>query len=325
MKKSKRKNELLAKTNEAFLHFVKAHEQNQMDLIRQSLFEIRTGNLREVLSMMETEHQCFRLVVKCLLDQSLSDCYPEALYNLAVIFGDKRLVQNYFENIIMNALFQFYNSPDEKLVFLSAWCLFGVCSSDVNFRNRCFRRGLLQSAINHIINYEGKIREMSSKLVYGSFQLKPLPPDELIQSLFQNITSLLHLPSDTLKYMIWAFQFASTDKSFTGEEMVEFLPLLKNSERDPELIIPILILFSHLSQPDFANDILFHFLPPLNHIDSKVRLQTCRILAGFIQNPTNIDAMFDHGIYNKIIDILHDDENVAREKAINLGRRGFGL
>ena len=313
---------------EFILLFLKSWKNKSYDQLNDLLVNIRTGDLREMLPELGTKHRYYSILFNILNNSDLYFCHSEALYNLAVILGHKDFIPDLISDGVLDLVLKFVDSVDKRILFNCIWCLFGLSSSTFESRKICLSKGVLKIAINIMISRTEKIQDIAGQVLYGIFHLKPLPDLDEMYPLFQHGSDLLKLPESILKYVLWSLHFASITNSqlIIQYELLDYLiPLLKS--QNTTILIPLLIIIGSLykSSINRINLCILELIQPLNHIDVKVKLQTCRTISDFINLEEDVNLLLKKKIFHEIINVCNDEDLYVRQQAVYTILRGFGL
>ncbi|OHT08277.1 hypothetical protein TRFO_04878 [Tritrichomonas foetus] len=326
---SSKRNAKYQKTMEYILIFLRHMKSKRYNDIYDLLYNIRTNDLREMLENLGPDHFYYRTVLEILSNPALEYCYSEALYNLAVILGEKANVPALIRHGALDVILSFKASTNNRILHNACWCLFGIAASDPDHRKLCIDNGVLELAVNLMLtSAEDNIVDICGQIIYGIFHMRPYPTYEMAKPFFDHIVELLKLPENSLKYILWSLHFGTTEKpeilkSLNVESCLN--PLIKSQQST--LLIPLMIIIAAIFKITSTDlhEYLNALKSPLTHYDANVRLQTCRTVAEYVRNESSIDDMLNGGVYEIVIKMSNEDDQRVKEQAVYAILRGFGL
>lgn len=317
------------KTMEYILTFIRYMKSKRYNQCNQLLYDIRTNDLREMLPDLGKDHLFYRTLLDVLKNPSLGSCYNEAMYNLAVVLGDKHNVPALIKHNVFDVILPFTESQDWQMQHRTCWCLFGIAASAPESREVCMKKGVLSLAVNLMLESEHEqVVDICGQIIYGMFHMRPVPDKEDTKPFVQHIERLLKLPETVLKYILWSLHFAATsDPSiYTNLGISSSLrPLMSTTQST--ILIPMLIIMAGM----FSNDnhefdpYIKDLLGPLHHQDANVRLQACRTVADYVRDEKTVQGMLDNNIYPRMVEIAGNGDGKVKEQAVYSVLRGFGL
>lgn len=324
-----KKNAKHQKTMDYILSFLRNMKTRRYRDINNLLYNIRTNDLRDLLETLGPDHLFYRYILEVLHNSSLENAHCEALYNLAVILGEKKNVPAIIRRGGIDIILSFKNNPNTRLLHNVCWCLFGIASTEPQYRQLCIDKGVLNLAIELMITREeDSITDIGGQIIYGMFHMRPYPSEEMSKPFFERIPDLLQLNDNSLKYILWSLHFATSSnqeilKKLNIEKSLK--PLIKSNQSSS--LIPLMIIISDffkISSSDL-HEYLDELKSPLFHTDSNVRLQACRTTAEYARSEKTVNEMLNDGIYEIIITKLNNEDQHIREQAVYAVLRGFGL
>lgn len=324
-----KKNTKYQKTMEYILSFLRCMKTKRYRDINTLLYNIRTNDLRELLESLGPDHLFYRTVLEVLQNSNLENAYCEAMYNLAVILGEKRNVPKIIYNGGLDIVLSFKDSSNARLLHNVCWCLFGISSSEPEYRQLCIDNGVLDLAIDLMITSKNdSIIDIGGQIVYGIFHMRPYPDESMSKPLFERISELLQLRDSALKYILWSLHFATSSnpeilKKLNIEKSLK--PLIQSTQST--LLIPLMIIISDFFKNSTSDlhEYLIELKSPLFHADANVRLQACRTTAEYARSAQTVNEMLNDGIYEIVVNNLSNDEQHIKEQAVYAVLRGFGL
>lgn len=324
-----KKNTKHQKTMDYILSFLRCMKTKRYREINTLLYNIRTNDLRELLESLGPDHLFYRTVLEVLQNPNLENAHCEAMYNLAVILGEKKNTHKIIRNGGLDTILSFKDTTNTRLLHNVCWCLFGISSSEPDYRQLCIDNNVLDFAIDLMItNPEDSIIDISGQIIYGIFHMRPYPTESMSKPLFDRISELLQLNERALKYVLWSLHFATASnpeilKKLNIENYLK--PLIQSTQST--LLIPLLIILSDFFKYSTSDlhDYLIKLKSPLFHTEANVRLQACRTTAEYARNSQTVDEMLNDGIYDIIINNLNNDDQHVKEQAVYAVLRGFGL
>ena len=325
----KKKNFQHQKTMEMIINFLRYYKAKQYSLVKQLLYDIRTNDLRDILPDLGTSHLFYRTVIDILKRSEHPELHAEALYNLAVILGEKGNIAPLLRHDVLNVILKFRDSSDPIIIHHMCWCLFGIGSSNVENRELVLQAEVLPLALDIFLHSNTiKNQDMAGQILYGMYHLKPIPTVEQTQPLYDHAKELLSVHNDLLKYSFWILHFATSENpSLLNNLNIVDILCIHLKTKQSILLVPLLIIISNffkISSP-YSNTFLPHLFDPLNNTDANARIQTCRTLADYINGPDNVESLFENGMYAQIITTSKDYKIKIREQAVYVILRGFGL
>lgn len=329
MSSQSKKNPGHQKTMEYIILFLRNMKSQRYKSIRDLLYNIRTNDLRELLEQLGRDHLFYRTILEVLQNPDLANCHREALYNLAVVLGEKANVQSMLRHDALNIILSFQNNEDIRTLYNCLWCLFGISSSTPNNRQICIDNGVLEIAINKMISkIDDSITDIGGQVLYGMCHMRPYLTKEMAKPFFDHIPELLSLNENSLKYTLWSLHFSIIEnpEMIVDLKIESSLEPLMSSEQN-SVLIPLNILVSEVfkfSQSDL-NNFLEKLRGPLQHDDSNVRLQACRTTAEYIRNEQSIEEILADGLYEIVIKVAQEDLARVKEQAVYAIIRGYGL
>lgn len=317
------------KTMESILSFLRCVKGKRYGNLNQLLYDIRTNDLREMLPELGREHLFYRTLLDILRNEQLDSCHCEALYNLAVVLGEKSNVASLVRHGALEVVLLFKDTYNPQLLHNACWCLFGISASSPEMRELCLQNGVLDLAIHLMITSQYDIViDQCGQILYGIFHMRPIPPSELIQPFYDNASELLKLPEGLLKYVLWAIHFATTGQPEIVDKMNianSVKPLIKSQQAT--ILIPLIIIIGEFFKREAPEliDFIGELKGPLTHFDTNVRLQACRTVADYVRNEKTVENMLQLGLYDMLIKISKEDDSKVQEQAVYGILRGFGL
>ena len=329
MRPIKRRSPRFEKTMDAVLAVIRSMKTKKYNELNDLLYEIRTNDLREMLPDLGPRHMFYRTLLEILRNEKLHECHLEAMYNLAVVLGEKANVPGLLSHHVIDVIWAFKGSEDASMLHHICWCFFGIAASTPESREICLKHGVLDFAVDTMLTCPfSNVIDMAGQIIYGMSHMRPVPDPDLYKPFFNKCADLLKLPEDILKYVLWSLHFVISNHAEliiglnVTEELVGLLKSVQSS-----VLIPLLIIIDGVfkNNIDICDKYIEHLKGPLEHMETNVRVQACRTIADYVRNEATVQDMFDKGIYTTMIELSGEENFKVREQAVYSILRGFGL
>ena len=180
MRANKRSSSKFEKTMDAVLAFIRCMKARKYGDLNELLYEIRTNDLREMLGELGPRHLFYRRLLDVLRNEKLSECHLEAMYNLAVVLGEKANVPGLLACHVLDVIWPYTKSDDSAMMHHVCWCLFGIAASTPECREVCLQHGVLELAVNTMLSStHSNVVDMAGQIIYGMSHMRPTPPKRL--------------------------------------------------------------------------------------------------------------------------------------------------